>query len=253
VSSSSDNGVGVALVTGASRGLGRAIALGLGRAGFDVAVGYRTNEDAAKHVVDELGASGRRSFAIAGDVGDTATSERLVAATVERLGRLDVLVANAGAAAFVPFLETDAETFDVQQRTNARGAFLLARVAAQRMIEQGEGGRIIFVTSEAADLPTSGLTAYCASRAAQKMVMQCAAVELAQFGITVNAVAPGTIETDGNRHLLADPEHRQMLLAGALLDHEGTPDDIAGAAVYLAGAAHVTGCTISVNAGTVML
>jgi len=245
--------VGVALVTGASRGLGRAIALALGRAGFDVAVGYRSNADAAAGVVDELVASGRRAVALAGDVADEATCDRLVAETVDGLGRLDVLVANAGGATFAPFLSTDANAFDEQSRRNARSSLLLARAAARQMIDQGAGGRIIFVTSEAADLPTAGLTAYCASRAAQKMVMQCAAVELAPYAITVNAVAPGTIETDATRDALADPAQREALLRRALLDHAGTPEDVAAAAVYLAGAEHVTGCTVSVNAGSVML
>jgi NAD(P)-dependent dehydrogenase (short-subunit alcohol dehydrogenase family) len=245
--------MGVALVTGGSRGLGRAIALGLGRVGFDVAVGYRSHADAAATVVAALEASGRRAVALAGDVGDAVTCDRLVSDAAAQLGRVDVLVANAGGAEFAPFLTTDADVFDEQQRTNARSSFLLARAAARRMIEQGGGGRIIFVTSEAADLAAEGLTAYCASKAAQKMVMKCAAIELASYGITVNAVAPGTIETDANRHLLADPDLRQTLLGGALLGHAGTPDDIADAAVYLAGAAHVTGCTISVNAGSVML
>jgi len=245
--------VPVALVTGASRGLGRAIALGLGGAGYDVAAGYRANKEAAEGVVAELEAVGRRSVAVVGDVADAATCARLVDETVARLGRIDVLVANAGGAVFGAFLDTDADVYDQQQRTNARSSFLLARAAAERMIEQGDGGRIIFVTSEAADLATEGLTAYCASKAAQKMVMKCAAIELAPQGITVNAVAPGTIETDSNRHLLAEAELRETLLGSALLDHVGTPDDIAAAAVYLAGAEHVTGCTISVNAGSLML
>jgi glucose 1-dehydrogenase len=220
---------------------------------MDVSVGFRTNESAAEAVVAELEAMGRRAIALGGDVAEATVCERLVADTVAQLGRIDILVANAGGASFAPFLATDLETFDTQLRTNARSSFLLAQAAARHMIDGGEGGRIIFVTSEAADLAVEGLTVYCASKAAQKMIMKCAAVELAPHGITVNAVAPGTIETDVNRDLLADAEMRAVLLGRVLLDHIGTPADVADAAVYLAGAAHVTGCTVSVNGGSLML
>ena len=244
---------GVALITGAGRGIGRAIALALGRSGVDISVGYRTNASAASAVVAELETMGRRAIALAGDVGEATVCGRLVEDTVARLGRIDILVANAGGASFAPFLSTDLETYELQLRTNARSSFLLAQAAARHMIDQGEGGRIIFVTSEAADLAVEGMATYCASKAAQKMIMKCAAVELAPHGITVNAVAPGTIETDVNRDLLADAEMRTVLLGRVLLDHRGTPDDVADAAIYLAGAAHVTGSTISVNGGSLML
>jgi NAD(P)-dependent dehydrogenase (short-subunit alcohol dehydrogenase family) len=244
----------VALVTGGGRGIGRGISLELGRGGADVALVYRHDRAAAEAVAEAIRQLGRRCTVLQGDLGEPAEAERVVAETVTALGRLDVLVSNAGVLANLPFLETRPDQYDAQLDVNARGSFFLVQAAARQMIAQGSGGRIVLVTSEAADKPVPGLAGYCVSKAAQKMVMQMAAVELAAHGIRVNAVAPGTIETDLNREMLADERMRAILLADVLVGRPGTPDDVASAVAYLASdrARHVTGCTVAVNGGSLL-
>lgn len=241
----------VALVTGGSRGIGCGVALQLAVDGFDVAVGFRSDERAAHEASEEIEALGRRSAAIRADVSDPAEAERLVTETVERLGAIHVLVSNAGRLVIGSLVETSPEDYDLQLEANARGAFFIVQAAARRMIAQGGGGRIIVVTSDASVRPYRGLAAYCMSKAAAKMLTEAAAVELAPHGITVNAVAPGTIETDLNREALADPDKREMLLGSILLGRPGQPDDVAAAVGYLASerASFVTGATVAVDGG----
>ena len=242
----------VALVTGAGRGIGRGIALELAGAGADVAIVYHRHEVAANAVADEIRGRGQRAVVLQADLADPAEAERVVAATVDALSRLDILVASQGVLTNVPLLETTPEQYDAQLAVNARGSFFLIQAGAREMIRQGDGGRIILVTSEAADKPVPGLAAYCISKAAQKMVMKMAAVELAAHGIRVNAVAPGTIETDMNRAMLADERMRKVLLADVLLGGPGAPEDIAAAVSYLSSerSRHVTGSTVAVNGGS---
>jgi NAD(P)-dependent dehydrogenase (short-subunit alcohol dehydrogenase family) len=246
---------GVALVTGGDRGIGRGIALELARNGANVAVAYRRDSAAAEAVAAEIKSLGRRSVSLQGDLAKPSEATRLVAATVEALGRLDVLVSNAGVLINTPFLEATPDQYASQLGVNAGGSFFLVQAAARQMIAQGDGGRIVLVTSEASDKPVPGLAAYCVSKAAQKMVMKMAAVELAAHGIRVNAVAPGTIETDMNRAMLADEHMREVLLADVLLGRPGTPEDVAAAVAYLASerARHVTGCTVAVNGGSLII
>jgi NAD(P)-dependent dehydrogenase (short-subunit alcohol dehydrogenase family) len=245
----------VALVTGGDRGIGRGIALELARCGIDVAIGYRRDEVAAKAVAQELTALGRRGVPVQGNVAGVGEGERLVAETVAAFGRIDVLVSNAGVLANVAFLDTTPEQYEEQLAVNAQGSFFLVQAAAKQMIEQGRGGRIVLVTSEAADKPVPGLAAYCVSKAAQKMTMKVAAVELAAHGIRVNAVAPGTIETDINRDMLSDQGMREALLADVLVGRPGAPADVAAAVAYLVshGAGHVVGSTVSVNGGSLIV
>jgi glucose 1-dehydrogenase len=242
----------VALVTGGGRGIGRGIALELGRRGADVAIGYRSEATTASAVTERLLDLGVRSVALAADIRDPSTAERLVHETVAQLGRLDVLISNAGSLVNASFLETTLQEYDLQQETNARGSFFVAQAAAKQMIAQKAGGRIIFITSEAAMRATRGLSAYCMSKASQKMLAETAAIELAPYGITVNAVAPGTTETDMNRAMLADPEMRSILTSSILLGRPGTPGDIAPAVAFLASeeANFITGCTIAVDGGS---
>jgi len=224
----------VALVTGGGRGIGRAISLELARQGHDVAIGWRGDVVSADSAAAEVRTLGRRAATVHGDVALPADCERIVAETVGLLGRIDVLVANAGLLVRGGFLDATPEDLDRQFAANAAGSLFVAQAAARRMISQGGGGRIVMVTSQGGERVLPGAAGYCVSKAAQKMVMMAAATELARHGITVNAVSPGTTETDINRDLLADPERRAAMVGPILLGRPGTPSDICGAVAFLA-------------------
>jgi NAD(P)-dependent dehydrogenase (short-subunit alcohol dehydrogenase family) len=185
------------------------------------------------------------------DMADPKAASDVVERTTQGFGRLDVLVGNAGQIVFKPFLETSVEDYDRQSDINARGAFFTAQAAAKRMIEQGNGGRIVFITSDAAVRTYAGLSVYGMSKAALKTLTEILAKELAAYDITVNAVAPGTTETDLNRAALADPETRRMLLGSILLGRPGQPDDVANAVSFLVSprANFITGATLAVDGG----
>ena len=243
-----------ALVTGGGRGIGRAISLELARQGHDVTIGWVRDEAAAEAVAGEIRGLGRRAATAKGDVGDPADCQRLVDGTVAALGGIDVLIANAGIVATGAFLDATPESFDRQVAANARGSYFVAQAAARQMIVQGRGGRIVFVTSRAGETAVANLSGYCVSKAAQRMAMMCAATELAPHGITVNAVAPGTVETDINRGMLSDPGQRKVMLSPILLGRPGQPEEMAGAAAFLVSdaASFITGATIPVNGGALI-
>ena len=242
---------GAAYVTGASRGIGRAIVLALASAGFDVAVGCRDRLDAAEGVVEQIRAASRLGITVQADISDPLGCAESVDRAAAGLGGLDVVVGNAGALEAASILDVTQRDYDRQLDTNARGTFFLVQAAARRMIADARGGRIILVTSDASVRAYAGLSAYCMSKAATRMLTQAAAIELAPHGITVNAIAPGTTETDLNREVLADPAKREMLLGSVLLGRPGRPEDVAGAAAFLASepSGFITGSTIAIDGG----
>jgi NAD(P)-dependent dehydrogenase (short-subunit alcohol dehydrogenase family) len=241
----------VALISGASRGIGRGIALALADAGFDVGVGYQSNEQAASHTAELITAKGRRSMIHGVDLSDAANAEAIVDACIARLGKLDVLVANAGRLVDVPLVETTQSDYDLQMNANVRGTFFLVQAAARRMVADGTKGRIVVITSDAAVRSYNNLSVYAMTKAACRMLVESAARELAPNGITVNAVAPGTTETDMNREALADPQQRHALLGSVLLGRPGLPEDVAHAVVFLSSpeADFITGTTLAVDGG----
>jgi NAD(P)-dependent dehydrogenase (short-subunit alcohol dehydrogenase family) len=241
----------VALITGGARGIGRGIALALGQAGYDIGIGFRENQDAAEDVAASLRSIGRSCAVFAIDLAVASNGGLLVDRCVQQLGGLDVLVANAGRLVAVPFLETTSADFDLQADTNIRGSFFVVQAAAQHMVAAGNGGRIIVVTSDAAVRSYDHLAVYAMTKAAERMLVESAARELAVHAITVNAVAPGTTETDMNREALSDPTRREALLGSILLGRPGSPSDVAHAVLYLASreASFVTGATIAVDGG----
>jgi NAD(P)-dependent dehydrogenase (short-subunit alcohol dehydrogenase family) len=238
-------------VTGGGRGIGRGISIELARQGFSVAIGYRDDRGQADSAAEEIKGAGGQAVVIGGDISDPEQARGLVAEAASALGGLEVLVSNAGALSATPFLEVDADEYNLQLETNARGSFFVVQACAHQMIDAGGPGRIILVTSEAAVRPYPELAAYCMSKAATKMLTEVAAHELASHGITVNAVAPGTTETDLNRAALADPRRREMLLGSLLLGRPGQPEDVAAVVAFLASdkADFITGCTIAVDGG----
>jgi NAD(P)-dependent dehydrogenase (short-subunit alcohol dehydrogenase family) len=240
----------VALVTGAARGLGRSIALALANAGAHVALGLRV-AGTADDLVAEIESMGRRALAVPMDVLDLAQVGPAVDAVVDHFGRLDILVNNAGLGPenlAVDVIEAD---YDLTFDTNVKGLFFASQAAGRVMIRQGYG-RIVNLSSQAGfiALPTEAI--YCASKAAVAHLTKCLAVEWGKYGITVNAVAPTFIRTDGTAEALADPafeaEVRERIAA---LHRIGEPVDVAGGVVFLASpaASLITGTTLMIDGG----
>ena len=241
-----------ALVTGAgSRGIGRAIAEALGAEGADVAVHYYGDGGVAGELVERLRASGRRAVAMPADLAEPVAARAHVRGAIDELGGLDVVVCCAAVLSRIPFLDlTDAE-WDRVHAVNLRGYFAVGQEAARHMVARKAGGRIIMVSSVNQVTVNRGIAHYVATKGGVMQLAKAMALELAPAGVTVNLIAPGTIETDLNRGFLAHPENRQAKLGFIPMDRIGRPEDIAGAAVYLASdaAAYVTGATLVVDGG----
>jgi NAD(P)-dependent dehydrogenase (short-subunit alcohol dehydrogenase family) len=241
-----------ALVTGAdSRGIGRACALALAAGGADVALHWYRDRDLAEDLAGQVRALGRRAALVHADMGDPAAARAAVEAAHGALGGLDVLVCNAARIQRKPFLEITDEDFAGMQAVNLHGYFACAQQAARLMVEAGRPGRIVMVSSVNQAHANPDIAHYVATKGGVMMLARAMALELAPHGITVNLVAPGTIETDINRHMLADPAFRARKLAPVPARRAGTPEDVAGAVAYLAseGASYVTGATIVVDGG----
>jgi NAD(P)-dependent dehydrogenase (short-subunit alcohol dehydrogenase family) len=240
----------VALVTGAARGLGRAIALALADAGADVALGLR-RAGTADDLRAEIEAMGRRSIDVQMDVTDLPRIGPAVDAVVGGLGRLDILVNNAGLGPANRAEDVNEADFDLTMDVNVKGLFFASQAAGRVMIRQGSG-RIVNLSSQAGfvALPTEAI--YCASKAAVSHLTKCLAVEWGQYGITVNAVAPTFIRTDGTAADLADAAFEADVrdrIAG--LHRIGEPMDVAGGVVFLASpaASLITGTTLLIDGG----
>ncbi len=241
----------VAIVTGGSRGIGRATAETLAKAGARVVLTYVSGEEAAADAVRTIAERGGNAEAVKLDMADSATSERVVAETAKRLGRLDVLVLNAGISVDNLVLRLKDEDLDKVLGVNVRGAVACARAAIKTMM-RAKTGRIIFMSSVVGEMGNAGQTAYAASKAALLGITKSLAREYASRAITVNAISPGYISTDMTHALT--PEQRQAMLSGVPLGFAGTPDDVAAAALFLASdeARYITGQVIRVNGGMYM-
>jgi glucose 1-dehydrogenase len=236
----------VALVTGANTGIGRAIAQRLQADGYRLAFNSRNDREEARQAFEAVAARGEAEWLI-GDLSQEGIGKRLVGETVERLGRIDVLVNNAGVTSAKPALELDAEDFDHIFSVDVKASFLLALAAARAMKDRGEGGSIVNVTSVHEHIPRPGFTLYAGAKAALGMISRSLALELAKDGIRVNAVAPGVIATERNR---ADAEE---LGSEVPLGRVGTPEEVAGLVSWLAGdeSRYVTGVSYIVDGGMV--
>jgi len=240
-----------ALVTGASRGIGRAIAVELARQGADVAVNYARNAEAAAQVVAEIEALGRRAVALLADVGDSAQAAALVEATVSALGRLDILVNNAGIVRDALLLRMQEADWDEVLQVDLKGAFNVGKAAARLMARQ-RAGRIINVSSISGLMGQVGQANYSAAKAGLIGLTKSMARELAGRGITVNVVAPGFVTTDMTAALPADLSEKMRTLIP--LGRFGAVEDVAGVVAFLASdaAAYITGAVVPVDGGLSM-
>jgi len=243
----------VAIVTGAARGIGRAIALGYAREGASVVINDFRSAEQAVELAREIESFGGRAATVDADVSDLSSHERIVAAAIDRFGRLDILVNNAGVEYRAPFLEATPENFDRTLAVNLRAPYFLSQLAAKRMAERG-GGRIILIESTHNTVPLRNASTYNVSKGGLQMLMKSLALELARHRINVNGLAPGAILTDINREVLQDPAHRDRVLAKIPLGRIGDPRDIVGAAIFLASSDsdYVTGATLYVDGGLLL-
>ena len=241
-----------ALVTGGSRGIGRAIATALAAEGAAVAVGYAGSPGTAGETVEGIAAGSGRAFSLRIDVSDEASITEGIAAARERLGGLDILVSNAGVILEKPLLETTAAAFDWLMGVNLRGVFLVGREALRVMVAQGTGGRVINIASDLGYFGRENFSAYCASKAGVLSLTRSWAKEFAPE-ILVNAIAPGPIDTDMLGPEAMSPEWREKE-ARIPLARIGRPEEVAAAALFLAGpgASFMTGQTLDPNGGSVM-
>jgi 3-oxoacyl-[acyl-carrier protein] reductase len=241
----------VALVTGGSRGIGRATAVALARQGAHVVVAFVAGEEAARQVVETISAAGGKAESVRMDMADSAGAERIVGEVGKRLGRLDILVANAGISIDGLLLRLKDEDILKTLSVNVVGALACSRAAVKSMM-RAKSGRIVFVSSVVGEMGNAGQTAYAASKAALLGAAKSIAREYASRSITVNAVTPGYIATDMT--LALTDEQRQGLLSGVPLARPGSADDVASAIVYLASdeASYITGQVIRVNGGMYM-
>src|ERR1700731_4158999 len=239
-----------ALVTGAARGLGRAISLALAHAGADVALGLR-DVNSAEDLVREIESLGRKVCQLQMDMAHLDQVFRAVEDTVSRLGRLDILVNNAGIAPENPAENVREEDFDLTLAVNVKGTFFASQAAGRFMIRQ-KSGRIINLGSQAGFAALPGESVYCMTKAAISHLTKCLAIEWGKHNITVNAVAPTFISTPGTDAALADPAFRADVIERiAGLHRIGVPMDVAGAVVFLASpaASLITGHTLLIDGG----
>jgi glucose 1-dehydrogenase len=241
----------VAIVTGGNSGIGKAIVLALAEAGATIAIDYVADEKAEEEVERKVAALGERVIGVEADVSKVADLRRLIDETVRAFGHLDVMVNNAGIESRTSTLDTTEAQYDKVMAVNLKSAFFGTQLAAQQMIAQGNGGRIINISSVHEDWPMPGNTPYCLSKGGMRMLTRTAGVELGPHGVTVVGVGPGAVATPINTSTMEDPEKMKTLDAAIPLCRMAQPEEIGSVVAFLAsdGASYLTATTIFADGG----
>jgi len=239
-----------AIVTGSTRGIGKGIAVRYGREGANVVVSG-TNAELCEEVAESIRREGGSAIGIPCDISDLDQINRLYDRTIETFGEINVVVNNAGIAVFKPFVEVEPETVRKIWNVNLFGTFFSGQRAAKEMIRQGKGGKIINMSSISEEVGTAHLTQYATTKGGIKIMTRCMALELAEYGINVNAIGAGVIDTDISMEEFSKPGMREETVKRIPWGRMGVPEDLAGTAVFLAheDSDYVTGTTVFVDGG----
>jgi glucose 1-dehydrogenase len=242
----------VAVVTGGDQGIGRAIAERLACDGADVAICYRKNKQGADEVVERIkSATKRRATAFQADIGKISDGQQFIEEAVRSLGKVDILINNAGLEKRADFWDVTEADFDAVLNVNLKGMFFVTQAVVRHLRQTNRPGKIINISSVHEELPFPHFSSYCASKGGIKMLTRNLAIELAPNKITINSIAPGAIETPINTKLLNDPIKLKELLENIPLGRLGKPEDVAGIASFLASdeSDYITGSTFFVDGG----
>jgi glucose 1-dehydrogenase len=241
----------VAIITGAATGIGHAIAVRFAHEGASVVVDYVGSPTVPNRTEEEIRSFGGKTIALEADVSKADQVQSLIDDTVKTFGRIDIVINNAGIEKKAAFVDYPLEDLQKILAVNLIGPFLVSQLAARQMIKQGQGGRIINISSVHEDLPMPTNAAYCASKGGLRMLTRTISVELAKDKITVNNIGPGAVYTPIDADVEAKPEIEKFLMGEIPLNRWGAPEEIAGLAVYLASdeAAYVTGSTFFIDGG----
>jgi glucose 1-dehydrogenase len=241
----------VAVVTGGNSGIGKAIVLELAKQDANLVIDYVCHPEATEALERQCAALGDQAIGVDADVSKVADLQKLINAAVQKFGRLDVMVNNAGVETRTSVLDTSEEQYERVLQINLKSAFFGTQLAARQMIKQGRGGRIINITSVHEDWPMPGNTAYCLSKGGMRMLTRTAGVELAPHNILVVGVGPGAVATPINLSTMKDPALMKKLDTAIPLGRMAEPEEIASVVAFLAGdgASYITATTIFADGG----
>jgi len=241
----------VAIVTGGNSGIGKSIVLALAEEGANIAIDYVANPAATEDLERRIVALGDQAIGVEADVSKVADLQRLVDTTVKELGRVDIMVNNAGVETRTSILDTTEAQYEKVLSINLKSAFFGTQIAAKQMIAQGDGGRIINITSVHEDWPMPNNTAYCLSKGGMRMLTRTAGIELAQHGVLVVGVGPGAVATPINKETMDDPAKMKTLNAAIPIGRMAETHEIANVVAFVAGegASYLAATTIFADGG----